>query len=158
VLGIAKEPSADSLEKLLKASEVQKTTLDQMDKVGKAVDAMINEAVSKQKLTPAQLVELKKRLPDFAKSLKKIITEEMGWAKVKENYANIYASHFTQEEVDGLIAFYQSTAGKAFLKKMPKVTEEMTQAAIERLPLITERVQKASEQFLESIQTVPDKK
>jgi hypothetical protein len=154
----AKDPSAESLNKLFKASEAQKTTVEQMEKVSKAVDAMVNEAVSKEKLTPYQLTELKKRLPDFSKSLKKIINEEMGWTKVRDSYATVYANNFTQEEIDAFVSFYQSAAGKAFLKKMPMVNEELTQAAIERLPIITERVQKASEDFLKTLQPTPEKK
>lgn len=37
--------------------------------------------------------------------------------------AGLYAQHFSQEEVDGLIAFYRSPAGEALVNKMPLVMD-----------------------------------
>lgn len=154
----AKEPSLDSLEKLFAASHVQAQTVLQIKKMSAAVDAVVDEAVKKQKLTPVQLAELRKRLPDFSKDLQKIILEELSWSKVKGAYIKIYRKTFSQEEVDGLILFYQSPAGNAFINKLPKANDEALQASLERLPAITQRVQKASAQFLQKLQSTPPPK
>jgi len=148
----------ESLEKLFAVSQVQTQALSQLGKVSTAVDGIVNEAVKKQKLTPNQLVELQKKLPEFSKELQKIILEELGWPKVKLSYAKIYGQTFSQEEVNGLIDFYQSPAGKAFLNKMPRANEQAAQSSLDRLPAITQRVQKASALFLKKIQPTPPPK
>jgi hypothetical protein len=50
----------------------------------------------------------------------------VNWAKIKPVFNQIYRDVFEQEEVDGLIAFYQSSAGKAYLTKMPQVIQKST--------------------------------
>jgi hypothetical protein len=39
-------------------------------------------------------------------------------------YIQIYQESFTQEEIDGLIAFYKSPLGIAFVEKMPLVMQK----------------------------------
>lgn len=155
---MAKEPSVESVHKLFEVSAIQQTTLDQMIKFRAMVDAMVNDTVVEQKLTPPQMEELKKKLPAFSATLQKIVEEEMSWSKIKPSYTKIFTKKFSQEEVNGLITFYKSPTGKAFLEKMPQINEEITKASIDRLPLITARVKKASDQFLEKLQPPAAKK
>jgi len=154
----AKEPSLDSLEKLFAVSQVQAQTVIQIKTISAAVDAIVNEAVKKQKLTPVELAELRRRLPDFSKDLQKTVKEELAWNKVKGAYIKIYRKTFSQEEVDGLIAFYQGPVGNAFVNKLPQANEEAIQSSLDRLPAITQRIEKASAQFLQKIQPTPPPK
>jgi hypothetical protein len=50
--------------------------------------------------------------------------QELSWQKLKPLYVQIYRESFEQEEVDGLVAFYASPAGKAMLDKMPTVMQK----------------------------------
>ncbi|MBA3592658.1 MAG: DUF2059 domain-containing protein [Polaromonas sp.] len=53
-----------------------------------------------------------------------VMREEMNWPRMRPIYIQIYQESFTQEEINGLIAFYQSPAGEAFVRKMPVVMEK----------------------------------
>ena len=53
-----------------------------------------------------------------------LFREELNWAKLKPSYAQLYQETFDQEEIDGLIAFYRSPTGQAFVSKMPVVMEK----------------------------------
>ena len=81
----------------------------------------------------------------------------MSWPKVKESYARIYARNFSQDEVNDLIAFYQSSTGKVFLKKNTQLTEDLSQASLERLPAVQERIQKSTSEMLKKL-IAPNKK
>ena len=151
VLSYAKEASPESLEKLLEASQAQTLNAGQITRMSNTIDIMIGEAANKFKLTPEQITELKKRLPELSKDLQKIVREEMGWPKVKETYAKIYARNFSQDEVNDLIAFYQSPTGKVFLKKQTQLTEDLSQASLERLPAVQERIQKSTSEMLKKL-------
>jgi uncharacterized protein len=37
--------------------------------------------------------------------------------------AKVYTDTYTEEEIDGILAFYKSPAGKAFIQKMPEVMQ-----------------------------------
>jgi len=58
---------------------------------------------------------------------------ELSWDKMKEDYITLYADTFTEEELKGIIAFYKSPAGQAFIKKQPELMKrsmEMSQKAM----------------------------
>ena len=44
--------------------------------------------------------------------------EEMTWDRLHPLYVRIYQESFTQEEIDGLIVFYESPASRS-LKRCP---------------------------------------
>lgn len=59
-----------------------------------------------------------------------MMAQELSWDKMKEDYITLYADTFTEEELKGIIAFYKSPAGQAFIKKQPELTKrsmEMSQ-------------------------------
>jgi hypothetical protein len=49
------------------------------------------------------------------------ISREFSWDKMKEDYITLYADTFTEEELKGIIAFYKSPAGRAFIQKQPEL-------------------------------------
>ena len=55
-------------------------------------------------------------------------------------YIQIYQESFTQEEIDGMIAFYQSPAGAAFVRKMPVVMEKSMRIMQVRIAPMMERM------------------
>ena len=65
-----------------------------------------------------------------------IVREEMSWEKFKPKIMQVYRETFTQEEIDGLIAFYESPAGRAYVAKVPVVaakTMDLTQQQMQSL-------------------------
>ncbi len=75
-----------------------------------------------QQISPEQ-----QRIRDAAQEkLVNVMREEISWEKFKKIYIAIYKETFTQEEIDGLIAFYKSPAGSAFVEKMPIVIQKVT--------------------------------
>lgn len=59
-----------------------------------------------------------------------MMAQELSWDKMKEDYTTLYADTFTEEELKGIIAFYKSPAGQAFIKKQPELMKrsmEMSQ-------------------------------
>jgi hypothetical protein len=78
-----------------------------------------------------------------------LIEGELSWNKMKAQYERIYAEVFTPDEVRGLIAFYKTPAGQAFLDKQPLLiqkTMEVTQKqVIEMTPKIQELVKQESQ-------------
>lgn len=76
---------------------------------------------------PAQLAQMSKAMgeelpPEATQQSQQtmdIMSEELRWEKIKDDYVALYATTFTAEELKGLIAFYQSPAGQAFMAKQP---------------------------------------
>lgn len=76
---------------------------------------------------PAQMAQMSKAMgeelpaeaPQQAQQTMEIMAEELRWEKIKDDYAALYATTFTAGELKGLIAFYKSPAGQAFVAKQP---------------------------------------
>lgn len=61
---------------------------------------------------------------------------------------NIYRAAFTQEEVNGMIAFYRTPAGAATINKMPIVLQKSNAALQGRLPALVQKMQAAMQRAL----------
>lgn len=60
----------------------------------------------------------------YMKKVIAVISEDMGWKKMKEPLVQIYTKHLTEEEVQGMIDFYSSDVGKSMIKKMPLIMQD----------------------------------
>lgn len=90
------------------------------------IDRMMQQVMGQMKtMTEQQMSEMK--LPPEAQAaaqesqdrMMKLIAERMSWEKMKPAYIQLYSEVFTEEEVDGILAFYRSPAGRAMLEKTP---------------------------------------
>ena len=59
------------------------------------------------------------------------VAKRIDWTEVTELMVPIYAKHFTQEEIDAIVAFYKSPAGRQYLAKMPAIMQEFFPAYME---------------------------
>ena len=89
-----------------------------------------------------QIQQMEKQLPDAgagspeAKALAEkmrdrtmaLVTESLGWDKMKDSFVEIYAETFTAEEMEGQIAFFGSSAGRAFVTKQPQLLQRSAAA------------------------------
>jgi hypothetical protein len=74
-----------------------------------------------------------------------VIREEMNWAAMRPLMVKIYKDTFTQEEVDGQIAFYRSPVGTAVIAKMPAVMDATMVAMHQNMQSITPKLQAIAE-------------
>ena len=79
-----------------------------------------------------------------------VVREEFGWAKLKPSFAAIYADTFTQEEVDGLIAFYDGPIGKSLIAKTPELTLRSLQMMQQRMGPVLQRVEQIAREEAEN--------
>jgi uncharacterized protein len=90
--------------------------------------------------------EVAKSMEPMQEEMIDLLEHELSWEATKAEYAEIYASTFTAEEIAGLITFYQSPLGRALLLKTPDLTVktmEITQRRMANvLPKIRELVRK----------------
>ena len=79
----------------------------------------INESVEQQVVvTPA--------LANYRADLKSFLDTCIGWPVVKTDVAKLYLKYFTSDEIDTLIKFYQTSAGKKMAANATRITQEIT--------------------------------
>ena len=150
----AATPSDASLEKLLELSKAGKL----MDSVFGQMDGMI-KASMKQVTQGKPLSAKEQAIMDRQQAkMVAVMKEEFSWAKMKQPFIRIYRETFTQEEVDGLIAFYQSSAGQAFVTKQPELMKNTMAVMQERMVPMMQRIQKMSEETAKELLEAKAKK
>ena len=147
VLSVLTSFSADksaeraAAEKLLQLMEVDKTMEQTMDQAMNMPMAMIEQ----QNLT----AEEKEAATASIEASMKVWKDKMSWKNLKKMFIDIYAEVLTVEELNGLIAFYESPIGQAFIKKQPQLTmltmQKMQTLMAEAMPEIQKEVVEAVE-------------
>lgn len=124
--------TTESVETLLALTRTE----SMMDTVYGSMEQMMRQGMQ-QSLRGRTVSEEQQRVMDaVARKFVALAREEMNWGKMKPLYVRLYIDTFEQEEVDGLINFYQSPAGQAFVRKMPVVMQKsmaITQSQMQAL-------------------------
>lgn len=107
-------------------------------------------AMSLQMIDAQALPEEKKEQAKNAMAIGMNVTlEKFSWARMKGMFIEIYAEALSREELEGLIAFYQSPIGQSFLRKQPQLTrvtmQKMQALMMEVMPEVQAEVEKALE-------------
>ena len=108
-------PSDASVDRLLEVMRAQQN----FEGMLRNLEPMMHQgmAAAMQGRTPTP--EQQRAMDNTAASFAKVMREEFSWEAMRALQAQIYRETFTQEEIDGLIAFYESPIGQAFVDKMP---------------------------------------
>jgi hypothetical protein len=85
---------------------------------------MMAAAFKKENLPP----DSGPKLEEMQKKMTALVSEKLNWQKLKSVYVKAYADTFTEEEIQGLIDFYKTPAGQAFLKKTPLLVKNSMEA------------------------------
>jgi hypothetical protein len=123
ILSCATVVRADEVSKTAKIEEfMQVAQLDRMVKV------MLDQMKNMQAGQLAQMSasgEDRERQEAVQRKTMALIAERMSFDKIKPLYVKVYAETFTEEELDGMLSFYKSPAGKAMMEKMPQMMARM---------------------------------
>jgi hypothetical protein len=112
------------------------------------VEQMMGQAMT-QTLGSRKISEEQQRVIDAArKQFSIVMKEELSWARMKDIHISIYQETFTQEEIDGQIAFYRSPAGVALVDKMPVVMQKSASAMQARMPQLAQKMQAAMQKAM----------
>jgi hypothetical protein len=118
---------ADEASRRVKAQEL--LTLLHMDTLSQQVmDTMQKQAAANARQlcacdktpTPQQQA----LLDDFEKKVFALVESRVGWKALEPDILDLYARTFTDEELDGIIAFYKSPAGISMVEKLPTITTQ----------------------------------
>ena len=137
----AAPPSEASIEALLTVTKAERLLDGMYANIEQMMRQSMQAAVQGQTLSDEQ-----RRVLDAAPArLAKVMREELSYASLKPLYVGIYRESFTQDEVDGLLAFYRSPAGVAMIEKMPLVMQKSMVGVQQRMGPIMDKLRQAME-------------
>jgi hypothetical protein len=108
---------ADEASKSAKAEELLQLT--QGDQMVKMMEPMMKGMVAQ--MDKDMSAEQRAKVGEMQGKMMALVAVRL--SKAKPALVKVYTDTYTEEEIDGILAFYKSPVGKAFLQKMPEVMQ-----------------------------------
>ena len=144
-LSWAASPSDDSLRTLFRLMNAESLLDGAYAQLEPAMRQGMAQATAGKTLNDEQ----RKVLELAPQRLSALLRSEMSWEKMLPIQMQIYRESFAQHEIDGLITFYSSPAGQAFVNKMPLVMQKSMTMMQSTIQQVTPKLQAAMQQVLE---------
>jgi hypothetical protein len=114
---------ADEASKKAKIEEMlQLTHYDQM--MQQMLEQMKNMQLEQLKKADMP-AEARAQSEEIQQKTMTLVADRMSYEKFKPAFIQIYAEVFSEEEIDGIVSFYKSPAGKAMLEKSPLLMQRV---------------------------------
>jgi uncharacterized protein len=111
------------------------------------VNAVVQEVEGMlQQIQTAPTPQQKSRRREALDKIAKLTRDRL--RKVRPDMVKAYSETFTDEEIDGLLAFYESPAGKASITKIPAVNARMGGIIQAEINAISAEINKLAEDTL----------
>jgi uncharacterized protein len=147
-------PSDASIQQLLDLTNVRQLLDGMKGQVDNMMATAVRNAQQGQPLTPerqAVIDRMKSRMAG-------VVGEVLSWETLEPIYVRTYRASLTQDELDGMIAFYSSAAGQAFIKKMPLIMKNVMgemQEVMKPMQAKMAEIQQQAIQELKNLNTQP---
>jgi hypothetical protein len=122
------------IEELLAAMNIEAQQKEMLGQIQQLVTSQVKSQIPSP-TDAAQLEDLQKKM--FA-----LIGEETSWQKMRPVFVKVYGDTYTEPEIDGILAFYKSPAGKAMVEKQPMLTSKMMTNMQAQMGEIMNKIQK----------------
>lgn len=136
--------SQESVEELLAVTKSEAT----MDSMYASMEQMMRQGMQQSTRGKTFTPEQQRILDGAPAKFLAVLREEFNWAKMKPMIVQVYRDTFEQEEVDGLVVFYKSAAGRAFIDKMPTVMQKSMALTQSQMQSVTPKLRAAMEQAI----------
>lgn len=113
--------SDESIREMLAVTDAHKL----IDTVRGQVDAMMKDSMKQALQGNALSADQQAILDRMQIKMSAVIDEMLDWKGLQTMYVRIYRASFTQDELDGILAFYKTPAGQAMINKMPVVMQNV---------------------------------
>lgn len=133
---LAQQPADDArIDRLIEISRTRQTLDAMLPQIEASQHQMAAQMAGDRELDAAQQQRLDRILEGSAAAIRKA----MAWENLAPMYRDIYRQTFTGEDIDAIIAFYETPTGQRMLDKMPELMQN-TMAAMQRLvvPMLQE--------------------
>jgi uncharacterized protein len=132
---MAAPATPESVERLLAAAHLEQL----MQQMRVQQQAMISGMLERTMKDRAP--EERAKAQDGAQRALAIVNDELSWDKLRPLMVQVYTETFTQEEVEGLTAFYESAVGRAYVDKQPIAMQRAGQLIGARMQVIMQKMQ-----------------
>lgn len=143
----AATPSEDSLRELMRVTDMPRMLESSMAQVDAVMETTMQQALAGQEISAAD----QKVLQEMQGEMVALLKEEMSWAQLEPVFMQIYSDSLSQSEVDGMLEFYRSDAGKAVIAKMPVIMQNSMQLMQQKMGSMMPKMQEIQQAAITKI-------
>lgn len=147
-------PSEASIKQLLETAQVHKLLDSVMTQMNAMLQQTMKQATQGRKVPPNVQKDIDKREAEMMTIFKDILD----WKKLEPMYVRVYQKSLTQQEVDGMIAFYRTPGGQAVITKMPLVMQNTMNEMQEMMTPVIQKMQKMQQDVIAELKAEDGKK
>jgi hypothetical protein len=151
---VGNPPSEASVKQLLEVMQAHKMLDATMAQMSAFMKQMMEQATQGQKITPQIQKDIDRRQSEMTNTFKEVLD----WNKLEPMYVRVYQKSFTQQELDGMIGFYKTTAGQAVINKMPVVMQNTMSEMQQMMQPMIQRMRQQQEEVVAEIKAENEKK
>jgi hypothetical protein len=145
--------SDDSIREMLAITNAHKLIDTIKLQINSMVAAAQQRALQDKPLTP----EKQATIDRMQTRMQAALDEMLNWESLEAMYVRIYRASFTQDELDGMMAFYRTAAGQALINKMPLVTQNLMSEVQGQMKPMQEKLQQIQREATQELQDLPAK-
>lgn len=131
-------PTEASVKQLLEVAQARKLVDSIMAQMDNLLQQTMAQATKGQTIPP----KVQKEIDQGRSEMLALMKELLDWSKLEPLYVRVYQKSFTQQEVDGMVAFYKTPAGQAVIGKMPAVLQNTMDEMQQMMAPVMQKMQK----------------
>jgi hypothetical protein len=123
--------------------------VSKMESLSQQVYSQIRAMTTKQLDSTAGSEKTKAEAAQVVDKLLAQIQDRFSWDKMKPEYVRLYDEVYSDAEITGILAFYKSPAGQAYLTKMPQLMAKSMEMAQSRMADVMPEIQRITKEAAE---------
>ncbi len=143
---LAQDSNRASVEALLEATDADSV----IDSMYAQMDQMFAGMGQQLGIQPAEMASFE----NYMNNVSALMKSEMSWEKMREPIIDIYLAHYTEKEIQDMLAFYQSETGRSMVTKMPVVMDESMKLSQQMFADMMPKLQVLAVEFQKELQAI----
>jgi hypothetical protein len=144
-------PSDASIQELATLSRSQEVFRGMKPQMDAMISSSIKEASQGQTITPQRQAVLDRMREKMVAAYGELINAQA----MQMVMLRVYEATYTQDEVDGLIAFYKTPAGQALINKSPLMMQNMMDEMRQLMRPLTQRIIQIKNEGEQELKALP---
>lgn len=140
-------PSDESIHRLMTVTESRKVLDNALASFDSTVDMGIKQSLAGKEVTP----KVQAVIDEMRGKMVTVFKEALAWKDMEPLFIQVYQRSLTQEEVNGMIKFYESDAGKAVVRKLPLIMQNTSQLMQERMKAVFPKLNQIQQETMEKV-------
>ena len=123
-----------------------------LDQAAGQFDRMMKNTMQQASAGQTLNAEQQRLLEEMGTRMASAMKDSLNWDSLEPLFINIYRTTFTQGEVDGMLKFYKTPAGKAVISKLPVVMQNSMGVMQDHMKDLVPRLQQIGREYAEKLQ------